>query len=74
MSRPQVIESIKIGKIAGSDAHAWIERMDGALRYFKDVPDSVFCQSLGRELGLSSVVEIEAREYHLLFSVFAAGN
>lgn len=72
MSHSQVIESIKIGEIAGSDAHAWVERMGDTLRYFKEVPASVFCKSLGRDLGLSNVVEIEAREYHSLFSVFAA--
>lgn len=69
---PTVIESIVIGQIAGNDAHAWTERTADGLRHFKEIPATVFCKSLGRDLGLTNVVEIPAREYHDLFSVFAA--
>lgn len=72
MTHPTITESIEIGRIAGEVAHAWIERTAAGLRHFKEVPAAVFAPSLGREVGLSNVVEIEATEYHTLFSVFAA--
>lgn len=72
MTHPTVTESIRIGRIHGEPAHAWTESTDAGPRYFKDTPAEVFAPSLGRDVGLSNVVEIEAAEYHTLFSVFAA--
>ena len=72
MAHPTVTESIEIGRIAGQPAHAWAERTASGLRYFKEVPAAVFSPALGRDVGLSNVVEIEASDYYDLFSVFAA--
>jgi len=73
MTHPQVIEFVAIGHTANGIAHAWMERTEGKEdRFFKDVPMTVYSHALGREIGLSNVVEIPAREYHELFSIFAA--
>lgn len=68
----KITESIAIGYIAGNVAHAWIEAEGDMQRFFKEVPASVFCESLGRDIGLTNVVEITIKEYSTLFSIFAA--
>ena len=58
MTHPIITASQVIGTFAGEPMHAWTEvDAAGVVRTFEDYATTVFCPSLGRDIGLTLVRE-----------------
>lgn len=59
MNAPKIIESTVIGHFHAEPMHAWTELFeDGSTRRFEEYITTVFCKSLGRDVGLTMVREV----------------